>query len=61
MSLGLWVEDRLDGHCNYIVWKERMKSIFEEAEVWSIMVHTQKHPVNVPTDVVQLADFNKKK
>ena len=33
MSLGLRVEDRLDGHTNYNVWKERMQSIFEEAEV----------------------------
>ena len=33
MSLGLRVEDRLDGHNNYNVWRERMQSIFEEAEV----------------------------
>ena len=38
--LSLRVEDRLDGHSNYNVWKERMQSIFEEAEVWGIMVHT---------------------
>ena len=31
MSLGLRVEDRLDGHSNYSIWKERMQSIFEEA------------------------------
>ena len=60
MSLGLRVDDRLDGHNNYNIWKERMQSIFEEAEVWGIMVNTQQHPMNVPTDVVQLADFNKK-
>ena len=48
MSLGLRVEDRLDGHTNYNVWKERMQSIFEEAEVWDIMVHTQQQPINVP-------------
>ena len=40
MSLGLRVEDRLDGHTNYSVWKERMQSIFEEVEVWDIMVYT---------------------
>ena len=50
MSLGLRVEDRLDGHTNYNVWKERMHSIFEEAEVWDIMVHTTQNPVVVPTD-----------
>ena len=60
MSLGLRVEDRLDGHSNYSVWIERMQSIFEEAEVQGIMVNTQQHPINVPNDVVQLADFNKK-
>lgn len=60
MSLGLRVEDRLDGHINYIVWKERMQSIFEEAEVWDIMVHTAQNPVVVPTDVTQLAEYKKK-
>ena len=60
MSLGLRVEDRLDGHTNYSVWKERMQSIFEEAEVWDIMVHTTQTPVVVPTDATQLAAYNKK-
>ena len=60
MSLGLRAEDRLDWHSNYSVWKERMQSIFEKAEVWDIMVHTAQNPVNVPTNVVQLAAFNKK-
>ena len=60
MSLGLRVEDRLDGHSNYSVWKERMQSIFEEAKVWGIIVHTQQRPINVSADPVQLADFNKK-
>ena len=60
MSLGLRVEDRLDGHSNYSVWKERMQSIFEEAEVWDIMVHTAQNPVVVPTDVTQLAEYKKK-
>ena len=60
MSLGLRVEDRLDGHTNYSVWKERMQSIFEEAEVWDIMVHTTQTPVVVPTDATQLAAYNRK-
>ena len=59
MSLGLRVEDRLDGHSNYRVWKERMHSIFEEAEVWDVMVHTTQHPFVVPTNVVQLAAYSK--
>ena len=60
MSLGLRVDDRLDGQSNYSAWRERIQSIFEEAEVWGIMVHTAQHPVTVSTDVVQLAEFNKK-
>eukprot|EP00253_Pinus_taeda_P020875 PITA_20875 len=60
MSLGLRVEDRLDEHNNYSVWKERMQSIFEEAKVRDIMVHTIQNPVVVPTDATQLADYNKK-
>ena len=60
MSLGLRVEDRLDGHSNYSVWKKRMQSIFEKAEVWDIMVHTTQNHVVVPTDVVQLETYNKK-
>ena len=55
MSLGLRVEDRLDGNSNYSVWKDRMQSIFEEAEVQDVMVHTAQHLVVVPTDAVQLA------
>ena len=38
-----------------------MQSIFEEAEVWNIMVHTTQTPVVVPTDATQLAAYNKKK
>ena len=60
MYLGLRVEDRLDGHSNYSVWKERIQIIFEEVEVWGILMHTQQHPVNVPTNIVHLANFNKK-
>jgi len=60
MSLGLRVVDRLDGHTNYSIWKERMQSIFEEVKVWDIMVHTTQNPVVVPTDATQLAEYNKK-
>lgn len=41
MSLGLRVEDRLDGQSNYSAWKERIQSIFEEAEFWGIVVNTK--------------------
>ena len=60
MSLGLRLKDRLDGHSNYSTWRERIQSIFEEAEVWGIMVHTAQRLVTVPANSVQLADFNKK-
>jgi len=60
MSLGLRVEDRLDGQNNYSARNERIQSIFEEAEVWGIMVNTTQNPVAVPVDPVQLAEFNKK-
>ena len=60
MSLGLRVEDRLNGQNNYCAWKERIQRIFEEAEVWGIMVNTTQNPVVVPADLVQLAEFNKK-
>eukprot|EP00253_Pinus_taeda_P035422 PITA_35422 len=60
MSLGLRVEDRLDGKNNYSAWKERIQSIFEDAKAWGIMVNTTQNPVVVPTDPVQLAEFNKK-
>ena len=58
--MGLRVEDKLDGHSNYNVLKERMQSIFDEEKVWDIMVHTTENPVNEPIDVVQLAAVNKK-
>ena len=54
------VEDRLDRQNNYSAWKERIQSIFEEAEVWGIMVNTTQNLVEVPTDPVQLAEFRKK-
>ena len=60
MSLSLRVEDRLDGQNNYSAWKERIHSIFEEAEAWGIMVNTTQNPIVVPTDPVQLAESNKK-
>eukprot|EP00253_Pinus_taeda_P012026 PITA_12026 len=60
MSLGLRVDDRLDGHTNYNIWKERMQSIFQETELWDIMVHTTQNLVVVPTDATQLAAYNKK-
>lgn len=60
MSLRLRVENRLDGKNNYSTWKERIQSIFEEEEVWGIMVNTTQNPIVVPADPVQLAEFNKK-
>ena len=55
MSFGLKVEDRLDGHVNFSAWKERIKCVFEESEVWDIV---EKQPT-IPTDVTLLAEFKK--
>ena len=56
MALGLRVEDRLDGQVNFGAWKERIKCIFEEAEVWDIV----EQAVVIPTDPKDLAEFRKK-
>ena len=55
ISFGLKVEDRLDGHVNFSAWKERIKCVFEESEVWDIV---EKQPT-IPTDVTLLAEFKK--
>lgn len=55
MSFGLKVEDRLDGHMNFSAWKERIKCVFEESEVWDIV---EKQPT-IPADATQLAEFKK--
>ena len=60
MSLGFKVEDMLDGQSNYSAWRERIQSIFQEAEVWGIMVHTTQHPIVVPTNATQLAELDRK-
>ena len=58
MYLGLRVEDKLDGKNNYSAWKDIIQSIFEEAEVWFLMVNTTQNPVVVPAEPVQLVEFN---
>ena len=55
MSFGLKVEDRLDRHVNFSAWKERIKCVFEESEVWDIV---EKQPT-IPVDATQLAEFKK--
>ena len=60
MTLGLRVGERLYGKSNYSAWRERIQCIFEEAEVWDIIVHTTQHPIAVPVDATQLAEFTKK-
>ena len=55
MSFGSKVEDRLDGHMNFSAWKERIKCVFEEAEVWDIV----EKQATIPTDSTQLAKFKK--
>lgn len=60
MSLGLRVEDRLDGQNNYSAWKERIQSTFEEAKVWGIMVNTTQNPVVVPADLYSWQSLTKR-
>ena len=56
VSVGLRVEDRLDGGGNWTPWRARIVLLLEEYELWEI-VETM---VVVPTDPVSLAEFKKK-
>ena len=55
-SIGLRVEDRLDGGGNWIPWRARIVLLLEEYELWEIVETT----VAVPTDPISLAEFKKK-
>ena len=56
MATGLRVEDRLDGKSNFSAWKERIISVFDEADVWDIVEKTMA----IPIDGTQLATFKRK-
>ena len=55
-SVGLRVEDRLDGGGNWTPWRARIVLLLEEYELWEIV----ETAVVVPTDPVLLATFRKK-
>ena len=55
-SIGLRVEDRLDGGGNWTPWRARIILLLEEYELWEIV----ETVVVVTTDPVSLAEFKKK-
>jgi hypothetical protein len=52
LVVGLRMEDRLTGVCNWSSWKARIVLILEEIELWDIVIP--------PIDVVLLAEFRKR-
>ena len=57
MATCLRFEDRLEGETNFVPWKERITLLLEEHELWYIV----KAPVTLPTDLIDLAAYNKRK
>ena len=55
-SVGLRVEDRLDGGGNWTPWRARIILLLEEYELWEIV----EIVVVVPTDPVSFAAFKKR-
>ena len=61
MSIGLRLEDRLDGAGNFCPWKARIVIILQENELWDIIENSTINPIVIPaaTDVATLLAFNK--
>ena len=62
-SMGLRIEERLDGAMNFISWKARILLVLKENELWEEVVRNiTKNPITflASTDAVLLAAFNKK-
>ena len=55
-SVGLRVEDRLDGGGNWTPWRARIVLLLEKYELWEIV----ETAVMVPTDPVSYAAFKKR-
>ena len=55
-SIGLRVEDRLDGGGNWTPWRARIVLLLKEYELWEIV----ETVAVVPTDPISLAEFKKK-
>ena len=55
-SIGLRVEDRLDGGGNRRPWRARIVLLLEEYELWEIV----ETIAVVPTDPISLVEFKKK-
>ena len=55
-TIGLRVEDRLDGGGNWTPWKARIVLLLEESELWEIV----ESAITLPTDPILLSEFKKK-
>ena len=55
-SIGLRVEDRLDGGGNWTPWRARIVLLLEEHKLWEIV----ETVAVVPIDPISLAEFKKK-
>ena len=59
MATSLRVEDRLDVSLNFSPWKERIKLLLREMELWNIVYGTQAKLVIVPTTAAELAVYER--
>ena len=62
-SMGLRIEDRLDGAANFVSWNARILLVLRENELWEEVVrNTTTNHISIPatTDAVAYASFNKK-
>ena len=62
ISIGLRIEDRLDGAGNFVPWNARILLVLDENELWDEVVkNTTANPTALPptTDAVALGAFNK--
>ena len=55
MAMFLRIEDRLDVISSYVVWKDKIQTVFEEAAVWDIVWKV----VVPPTAADELVEFTK--
>ena len=55
MAMFLRIKDTLDGISNYDIWKDRIRTVFEEIEDWDIV----RQVVVPPTAANELAKFTK--
>ena len=59
MAMFLRIEEKLDGIPNYVVWKDKIQTVFEEAIVWDI-VRQEVEPLTVAEELAELKKNNAK-